>query len=227
MERRHFTGALLAFPALFPAKLEASDNELAASEHFFQPQAAGDARWTGFRLSILLRREAPGQPCRLREIPSDEILRTGDRLQLRVQPNASGYLYVLTQDQDGSLHLLYPNKSDDKGANAAGAFQIVSVPSVDWLRFDDEPGVDPVLIIFSRQPISALESMRKKADATISERAMHRLIAAQAGDEQQREVQESRHGSIPAIFSVAQFTNDTDLIMERIEFTHRPARKKA
>ncbi len=54
------------------------------------------------------------------------------------------------------------------------------VPQVEWLRFDDEPGIDPALVLFGR--------------------GMRHLIAAQSGDDQQREIEESRSGSVPAIF---------------------------
>jgi len=216
MNRRNFMGALLALPVFLQAqsqgKKDRDENDSAARDHFFRAED-----WTGFRLSILLRRETADKPCVLKEVASDAVLRSGDRIQLRIQPNAAGSLYVLAEDQDGNHRLL------DTGS--AGAFQAVMMPEIDWLRFDNEPGIDPVVVLFSRQPIAKLEALHKK-DAVLSAREMHRLIAAQAADTQQRETEEAHNGSIPAIFSVAQFDNDTDLIMERIEFTHRPARKK-
>jgi hypothetical protein len=213
LDRRQFAGALLALPfALKAASAGGEEPVLSARERYF---AASD--WTGFRVSILLRREIAGEPCILREIASDDVLHSGDRIQLRIQPNVAGSLYILSEDQDGACRLL--------DQTTAGVFQPVMMPEPDWLRFDNEPGIDPVLVVFGRQPVATLEVLRRK-DASMSEREMRRLIAAQSADAQMHELERSQNGSIPTIFSVSQLDEGTDLLLERIEFTHRPARRK-
>lgn len=215
LSRRSMWGAFALSNVTEPEK------ERSIRERFFSPESAD--RWTGMRTAILLRREVKGQPCQIREVAAESVMRSFDRVQLRLQANQSGYFYVAVEDRDGNNRLLYP-VGEDRNRGRCDAFQPTAAPSLNWFRVDNEPGVEPILIVFSRRPVERLESLAKKTDAVLTSREMRRLVAGQGAAHQESELEESRNGSIPMLISIAAFENDDDLLIERVSLAHRPAR---
>lgn len=225
MNRRIFLGSLAAAPMIGKAgAAQGREVNGGARARFFEP---GDSksRWTGLRINVVLRRDLASGDASIGEVSSREVFRSGDRIRFRLQPNTDGFVYVLSENDGGSANLLFPLAADAARANKVGAFEIMTAPGADWLRFDTEPGVEPFRIFFSPKPIDAFEALRKKKDSTIGSRELTRLAASLVPDERDREEDESHGGSVPAVYSVARLDSDSDALMDRFELTHRPSRR--
>ena len=239
MDRRFFLGGLsglLAAPLISgaqePARVEREPageaGEANARQRFFEPHRSGRDFWAGIRINLVLRRDNPnGSGTSIHEVSSREVFRSGDRIRFRVQPNTDGYVYVLSENDGGSATLMFPLTADGPKANKLKAFEIAMAPRTDWLRFDNEPGVEPFRIFFSPKPIDTFEALRKKKDATVGAHELLRLAASLVPDEMDRIEEESHGGSVPAIYSIARLDSDSDALMDRFELTHRPARRVA
>jgi len=79
--------------------------------------------------------------------------RTGERVRLQIKPNKGGYLYVINIGSTGSSTVLYPRAGEE---NAVIANETYSVPGRGFMRFDDNPGVETLLVIVSSKPLSNL-----------------------------------------------------------------------
>jgi hypothetical protein len=87
--------------------------------------------------------------------------RQGDRVRLLLESNVDGYLYVFNTTDDGPSVLIYPDADLDEGGNYIEAHVPVEIPSsvateerLKWFRFDAEPGVERLYLVFSRTPLA-------------------------------------------------------------------------
>lgn len=89
------------------------------------------------------------------EVPPSTRFKSGDRIQLKVQTNSPGYLYVVTQGSSGSWQVMFPSKSTKAGSNLMESGE-------EWtrmLRFDAKPGVEKLFVMLSRTPEKDLDAM--------------------------------------------------------------------
>ncbi len=121
----------------------------------------------GIRYSILKRDGADWT-----ETGSDSVFRSGDRIRLRVEVNAPGYLYVISRGSSGTWKPLFPSAEVAQGDNHAEKGRTYDIPPGYVFTFDDQAGQEKLFIVFSRQPeanleglIYSLSSGRKPADS--------------------------------------------------------------
>jgi hypothetical protein len=90
------------------------------------------------------------------EVAPSTHFRSGDRIQLRVQANADGFLYIVSQGSSGAWQVLFPSKGRNEGSNRvkAGEDYHTSV-----FRFDSKPGVEKLFVVLSRMPEKDLDSV--------------------------------------------------------------------
>lgn len=81
------------------------------------------------------------------EVPASTRFRSGDEIELRVQPNQDGFLYIITQGSSGTWRGIYP-KPGTQGLNRIKANQ----EHVSYFHFDKKPGVEKLFIVVSRTP---------------------------------------------------------------------------
>lgn len=89
------------------------------------------------------------------EVPVSTRFHSGDRLQLRVQANADGYLYIVSQGSSGAWQVMFPSPSRNSGSNRVKAGE----DHTSIFRFDSKPGVEKLFIVLSRAPVKDLDSV--------------------------------------------------------------------
>lgn len=76
--------------------------------------------------------------------------RSGERFQLGVKVNRPSYIYIYNQDPHGKVTQLYPQPGRDNFVNAMG---VVFLPSQGAFEFDQEPGVEQLLVYVSKTAV--------------------------------------------------------------------------
>ena len=83
----------------------------------------------------------------------------GDRIQLKVQFNDDGYLYLVHQGSSGAWQLMYPTPRTPSGGNAVVAGREYKIPETALMRFDAGRGVEKLFLVVSRVPEQKLEEL--------------------------------------------------------------------
>ncbi len=111
----------------------------------------------GLRYSIV-KQTGPGQT---REVDSDTVFRSGDRIKLQVQSSDNAYLYLVLKGSSGRWKVLFPTPEIAGGNNRIEPETTYMVPSNDraWFSFDDQVGTEQLFILLSRQPQGDLEKV--------------------------------------------------------------------
>jgi hypothetical protein len=89
------------------------------------------------------------------EVPPSTTFHSGERIQLRIQANADGYLYVVTQGSSGAWDVTFPKKPGNQGSNRVKAGEDHTF----IFRFDSKPGVEKLFVVLSRVPERGLDSV--------------------------------------------------------------------
>jgi hypothetical protein len=93
------------------------------------------------------------------EVPADSTFHAGDRIQLSVETNGAGYLYVISQGSSGAWKPMFPSAEVAEGNNRVEAFHQYVLPPKSRMLFDEQIGTEKLFVIFSRQPEPSLEKM--------------------------------------------------------------------
>jgi len=109
----------------------------------------------GLRCSVLKR----AGPADLIEVAPDIVFRSGERIRVRVEANDDGYLYIVHQGSSGVWKPLFPSSEVADGDNRIQAGREYDLPPGHVFTFDDQPGQEKLFVVFSRQPVSDLESL--------------------------------------------------------------------
>lgn len=94
-------------------------------------------------------------------VDPDSIFHAGDRVQLLVESNGPGYLYVVSQGSTGAWSVLFPSNFLGDGSNRVekGKVQTLPlVPGASWV-FDEHPGTEKLLLILARNPLPDLNAV--------------------------------------------------------------------
>ncbi|WP_246794413.1 DUF4384 domain-containing protein [Burkholderia perseverans] len=82
------------------------------------------------------------------DVLAKRIFRSGDRFQLGVKVNRPSYVYILNQAPDGKVTQIYPQPSQDNFVDAMG---VVFLPAKGAFQFDDQPGMEKLLVFVTSQ----------------------------------------------------------------------------
>ena len=94
------------------------------------------------------------------EVATDSVFRAGDRIQLRVEANNAGYLYIINQGSSGTWKPIFPSAEIDNGNNRVESLHAYTLPSEEHrMVFDETAGAEKLFIILSREPEPDLEKM--------------------------------------------------------------------
>lgn len=94
-----------------------------------------------------------------KEVPTTKAFMSGDRINVRVEVNDFGYLYILSRGSTGKWSPLFPSSQIAGGDNRVGPNQAYTIPAGFVFKFDDNPGQEQIFVIFSRKPESDLDSL--------------------------------------------------------------------
>ena len=134
-----------------------------------RPAVAEDQSQTG--RPPLIRAAYTGVPLGLRytvqktdvahstDVTADTIFHSGDHIQLSLEVNDTGYLYVVSQGSSHKWSALFPSAAIN-GDNSVQRGRAYTVPpGTKAITFDDTPGVEHLFVIFSRQRVEEIDSL--------------------------------------------------------------------
>lgn len=90
------------------------------------------------------------------EVSPTSVFHSGDRIQLKIEFNDSGYLYVVTRGSTGTWKPLYP---DDKTVAGANRFARNKSYESRTFSFDQNAGAERLFIVYSREPQADLDQL--------------------------------------------------------------------
>ena len=172
----------LALAAALGAYAQAAAGQPDARDLFYEladPEADPADGWLGLRTSVELAYADRDGDERLRSVSDYEVFRSGDRIRLNVQANASGYLYVVLRSDRGEFELLFPSRGG--GRNRIRPFRTRQVPEEEWFRFDRDTGREEVYLFLSRRSIRELERAGSSG-GELDMRALERLLEGADGN---------------------------------------------
>lgn len=87
-----------------------------------------------------------------KEVPATTKFKTGDRINVRVEVNEFGYLYIFAQGSSGQWSPLFPSPKVANGDNRVGPNHPYVIPDGFAMEFDAKPGEERLFVVFSRKP---------------------------------------------------------------------------
>jgi len=85
-------------------------------------------------------------------VTTDRNFKSGERIKLNLQTNRDGYLYVINIGTTGTSRILFPHRTDID--NFVKAKKPVGIPLETFMRFDETPGEETVLVMLSPKPMA-------------------------------------------------------------------------
>ncbi len=139
-------------------KQKAPPAEMAKTQNESQLLRAGylpaDLKPLGLRYTIIKRVGGNAE-----EVPVDTVFRSGDRIQVAVEANEPGYLYIVARGSSGAWKPLFPSAEVDGGKNHIAAGKVTTIPAGHVFTFDEQAGEEKLFVVFSRKPEPSLESL--------------------------------------------------------------------
>jgi len=96
---------------------------------------------------------------RTTDMPADTAFHSGDHIQLNVEVNDTGYLYIISQGSSGTWKAMFPSSEIENGGNQVHRGRVYTMPPGRMLTFSGDPGVERLFVIFSRQPVQEIDNL--------------------------------------------------------------------
>lgn len=109
----------------------------------------------GVRYAILKRADAQ----RTVEVDPEGVFRAGDRIRVSIEVNDGAYLYIVNRGSSGAWKVLFPSAEVQGGHNRVEPGRGYEIPPGYVFTFDEQPGVERLFLVLSRQPETDLESL--------------------------------------------------------------------
>jgi hypothetical protein len=93
------------------------------------------------------------------EVAPTSSFHAGDRIRFNVETNGPGYLYIVSQGSSGTWKPMFPSTEVEDGNNRVEGFRSYTMPPKSRFYFDEQPGVEKVFIVLSREPEPDLEKV--------------------------------------------------------------------
>ncbi|MGD0360185.1 MAG: DUF4384 domain-containing protein [Bryobacteraceae bacterium] len=93
------------------------------------------------------------------DVSADTEFHTGDHIQLNVEVNDTGYLYIVSQGTSHTWTALFPSPKIENGDNRVQSGHVYTVPPGHVFTFSGDPGPEKLFVIFSRQPVQEIDSL--------------------------------------------------------------------
>ena len=160
-------------PAKAPAKRTSATKAGSASKNSTPPLAASaepagpDRAERGRVFTAALTSPAASVPLGLKytilkgstQVPVDTVFHAGDRIQLSVETNGQGYLYIINRGSSGTWKPLFPSPEVEDGNNRVEGFHSYVLPPKSRLIFDEQTGTERLFVVLSREPEPNLEKL--------------------------------------------------------------------
>ena len=93
-----------------------------------------------------------------RPVDANSTFRAGDQIRISLESNTDGYLYILNQGTSGAWNYIFPHLTINDGDNFIRKGLEYTIPPRSWLRFDETPGNDVLIILLSKIRLDPFES---------------------------------------------------------------------
>ncbi len=90
-------------------------------------------------------------------VAADSVFHAGDKIQLQIQANSPGYLYIIAKGSSGTWQPLFPSRDIENANNHVDGWHTYTLPPRRMV-FDEQTGTERLFIVFSRAPETDLES---------------------------------------------------------------------
>jgi serine/threonine-protein kinase len=107
------------------------------------------------------------------DVDPSTTFRSGDRVRFAFESNIDGYLYVMQLGSTGRGTLLFPDPEINGGRNTIKRGQEFMVPNDYWFAFDNNPGVEQIFVVLSKELLTELPGF--KAPVTTSQTPVQAL----------------------------------------------------
>jgi hypothetical protein len=91
------------------------------------------------------------------EVLPQTRFQSGDGIQLKIEPNDNGYLYIVHQGTSGNWQFLFPHPRSNDGSNRVEAGRAYILPPNSLMRFSGQPGMEKLFVVLSRVPEQNLD----------------------------------------------------------------------
>jgi len=98
------------------------------------------------------------EDCEQVPVDANSTFYAGDQIRLSLESNTDGYLYILNQGTSGSWNYIFPHLTINSGDNFIRKGVEYTIPPRSWLRFDETPGDDVLIILLSKIRLDPFES---------------------------------------------------------------------
>lgn len=98
------------------------------------------------------------EDCEQIPVDSNSVFRAGDRIRLSLESNTSAYLYILNQGTTGTWKYIFPHPLINGGNNLVEKGVEYTIPPTSWLKFDENPGEEKIIIVLSKEKSDPLEN---------------------------------------------------------------------
>jgi hypothetical protein len=93
------------------------------------------------------------------DVPPDTVFHDGDRIQLRIQTNGPGYLYIVNRGSSGTWAPMFPSPEVADGDNRVDGWTARVFPPQSRMVLNAPTGTERLFVVFSRTPEDGLENM--------------------------------------------------------------------
>jgi serine/threonine protein kinase len=151
-----------------------------------------------------------------------ETFKSGDKFQLNVSTDESGYLYIFNEGPpepaSTSFNLIYPNQITNSGSAAVGTHQPVQSG---WITFRGPAGAENFWIVWSSSPITGLEALKAEAfnhpDAGLNDQNLAAVREFLRVKESEIKVRITHFESS----QTAVVSGHSEILIAHVEFKHR------
>ena len=170
----------------------------------------------GIRVGLTIVRERTDRDLLAREAGEREVFGSGDRFRLRIQSNFPAVNHLVSKDADGKASVLLKRKT--------GPFEMVSVPEDGWLRMDDQPGIESLILISGKQDLALLETKPGvRQTRPLAGRDLNRPLAAITADTRYVFEEDSmpNGGDAATSYLIARVASDDEYLIRPLDLVHR------
>ena len=98
-------------------------------------------------------------------LPGEMIFEEDYRIRVHIRAPQDGHLYIFNEGPPQGTALpefvvVFPTSTANNGLSEVLAEQVVQIPEKSWLEFDAEQGTEKLWLVFSEQPLPALEAAK-------------------------------------------------------------------
>ena len=114
------------------------------------------ASYTALALRYTVQKRDNGKTT---DVAADTKFHSGDHIQLSVEVNDTGYLYIIHQGTSETWKAMFPSPEIADGDNRVQKGHVYTVPPGYVFTFSGDPGIERLFVIFSREPLQEIDSL--------------------------------------------------------------------